>query len=49
MAKDYKKEERIKKANADWIQRTGPKRQKAKDNAWKNGSFLPPVNLRRLK
>jgi hypothetical protein len=32
--------QRIKKANEEWLNRDKPKRQRAKDNAWKHGSCL---------
>lgn len=42
-------EKRITEANEKWLARSGPKRQKAKDNAWKNKNVFRFIPTRRLK
>jgi hypothetical protein len=42
-------EKRIAKANEYWLTRDGPKRQKAKDNAWKRGSAFNPMLIKPKK
>ena len=37
---NYAKQERIRKSNGEWLKRDKPKRQSAKDNAWKMGSVI---------
>lgn len=44
-----KTEDEIRKANEKWLARDKPKRQKAKDNAWKRKGFVNDLVKRKAK